>query len=60
MKKTVIDLQGTIIKENGSEFTEDELDQVIDDLIEFMESKGCALYGRWKLFTEKEHEDKYK
>ena len=57
MKNTIIDLQGSITKENGKEFTEDELEQFIDDFLEVVESKGCALYGRWKLFTEKEHAD---
>jgi len=43
--KTIIDIKGVITKENGKAFTEAENEQLIDEFLKLIESKGFLCGG---------------
>ncbi len=51
----LIDIQGVISKEDNSEITEKESDNITDAILELLESKGYMFGGGFGLQTEKEY-----
>ena len=56
-KKQIIDVSGVITKENEKEISEQEYNDFIDGLLDYVESKGYMFGGGFSLLTEEEYLD---
>lgn len=53
MNKTLLSIKGVFSKEDNSEITEEEQDDLIDAILEVVENKGFMFGGGFKLKKDK-------